>query len=276
MVRNFYADDALFLAGVQGFMAWFEEEGFALIDLENDIDNVSEAFTVGALSEDDIAHLPIDGGRNITDAAGIVSIAEMQCSVTEAEALLMRGDQDALFDDWEDYERTYVNSRADFAAATESQVFIPISTGLAPFEEGFDAAPYAPALLQTLNQVDPSPIFGGLADIDDYEMHLDFRHGVYDIDGDSVPAFAILTFIRQGVTGPAGANHLHQSYSVEINVAQEGDTTLRMLAVWTEPEGANMSPDDPIILNYAVNKSRDASQRMTELCDGTLELPPEE
>jgi hypothetical protein len=46
--------------------------------------------------------------------------------------------------------------------------------------------------------------------------------------------------------------------------------------VWTEPEGANMSPDDPIILNYAVTKSRDASQRMTELCDGTLEVPPED
>lgn len=276
MVSNFYAEDAAFQAGVQGFMAWFEEEGFELIDLENDVNNVSEAFTVGALSNEDIAHLPIDGGRAIGDAAGIVSIAEMQCSVSEAEALLMRGDQDVLFDDWEGYERTFVNSRDDFAAATQSQEFAAITAELVPFGADFDAAPYAPSLLQTVNLVNPSPIFGGLADIDDYSMHLDFRHGVYDIDGEAVPAFAILTFIRTGVSGPAGANHLHQSYSVEINVAQEGGTTLRMLAVWTEPEGANMSPDDPIILNYAVTKSREASERMTELCDGTLEVPPED
>ena len=276
MVTNFYADDAVFQAGVQGFMTWFDEEGFELIDLENSVENVSEAFTVETLAEGDIAHLPIVGGRNIADAAGIVSIAEMQCSVSEAEALLMRGDQDVLFDDWEGYDRTFVNSRDEFAAATVSQEFASIGSALSPFDEGFDAAPYAPSLLQTLNQVNPSPIFGGLADIEDYSMHLDFRHGVYEIDGEPVPGFAILTFIREGVSGPAGANHLHQSYSVEINVAQGNGTTLRMLAVWTEPEGANMSPDDPIILNYAVTKSREASERMTELCDGTLEVPPEE
>jgi len=276
LMTNFYADDLVFQAGVQGFMNWFEEEGFELIDLENTAENVSEAFTVGRLSEDDIAHLPITGGRNIEDAAGIVSIAEMQCSVNESEALLMRGDQDELFDDWEGYDRTFVNSRAEYSAATESEAFAPISTALSPFEEGFDASPYAATLLQTVNQVNPTPILGGLADLDDYEMHLDFRHGIYEIGGEMVPGFAIITFIREGASGPAGANHLHQSYSIEVNIAQDNGSTLRMLAVWAEPEGANLAPDDPLILNYAVTKSRDASERMTELCDGTLEIPPED
>ena len=276
LVTNFYADDATFQAGVQGFMNWFDEEGYELIDLENTAENVSEAFTVGVLQEADIAHLPITGGRDITEAAGIVSIAEMQCSAEESEALLLRSDQHNLFDDWEDYERTYVNSRDDYAGATVTQNFFPIEASLSPFDEGFDAAPYAPSLLQTVNNVDPSPIFGGLADIDNYEMHLDFRHGVYQLGEELVPGFAILTFIREGVSGPAGANHLHQSYSIEINIARDNGTTLRMLAVWAEPEGAGLDPDDPLVLNYAVTKSRDASERMTELCDGTLDVPPEE
>ncbi len=106
-------------------------------------------------------------------------------------------------------------------------------------------------------------------------MHLDFRHGVFDLDGVMTPGFAIVTFISEGVSGPEGANHLHQSYSIEINIDQANGTTLRMLAVWAEPEGASLSPDDPLVLNYAVNKSRDASERMTELCNGTLELPDE-
>jgi len=276
LVTNFYADDATFQAGVQGFMNWFQEEGFELIDLENTAENVSEAFTVGQLSSEDIAHLPITGGRNIEDAAGIVSIAEMQCSVPESEALLLRGDQDALFDDWEGYDRDFLTSREEYALASESEEFAAVPTSLTPFADDFDGSLYASTLLQTVNQVDPTPIFGGLADLDDYEMNLDFRHGVFEIGEEVIPGFAILTFIREGATGPAGANHLHQSYSIEINLAQENGTTLRMLAVWAEPEGANLSPDDPLVLNYAVTKSRDASERMTELCDGTLEVPAEE
>jgi len=276
LVTNFYADDATFQAGVQGFMDWFNDEGYELIGLENTTDNVSDAFTVGVLGEDDLAHLPITGGRNTEEAAGVVSIAEMQCSITESEALLLRGDQDNLFDDWEAYDRSFVNSRAAYTEATSSQEFAPITAPLEPFVEGFDAELYAPTLLQTLNTVDPSPIFGGLADIESYEMHLDFRHGVYLLGDELVSGFAILTFIREGVSGPAGANHLHQSYSIEINVDQGDGTTLRMLAVWAEPEGAGLDPDDPIVLNYAVDKSRDASARMTELCDGTMDVPPED
>ena len=275
MVREFYSDDATFQAGVQGFMNWFEDEGFELLDLENTAENVSDAFTVGRLSESDIEHLPITGGRSIADAAGVVSLAEMSCSVTEAEDWLLRKDQDALFDDWDGYERTFVNSRESYEGATRSEDFVAIDAELLPFEEGFDAEPWASTLLQTENLIDPSPILGGLADLDDYEMHLDFRHGVFEIDGEMLQAFSIITFIEEGATGPAGNNHLHQSYSIEINVDRGNNTTLRMLAVWAEPEGGGLDPDDPIILNYAVNKSRGASERMTELCEGTLEVGPE-
>ena len=153
--------------------------------------------------------------------------------------------------------------------------FAAIPTALEPFADGFDAAPWAPTLLQTINTVNPTPILGGLADIDDYEMHLDFRHGVFDIEGELLQAFSILTFMEQGASGPAGANHLHQTYSIEINVDRGSNKTLRMLAVWAEPEGGGLDPDDPIILNYAVSKSRGASERMSELCDGTLDIGPE-
>ena len=47
LVTNFYADDATFQAGVQGFMNWFQEEGFELMDLENTADRNTRAFLHG-------------------------------------------------------------------------------------------------------------------------------------------------------------------------------------------------------------------------------------
>ena len=41
-----------------------------------------------------------------------------------------------------------------------------------------------------------------------------------------------------------------------------------MLAVWAEPVGAGLSPDDPLVLNFAVNKSLTSSNRLSAICAG--------
>ncbi len=276
MVREFYSDDATFQAGLTGFLNWFEDEGFELIGVDAGAgEDFNEAFSVGALTDDDIGYLPLEHGRNIGDAAGIVSVAEMDCSVTESEDLLVRSDQDTLFvDDWEGYDRTYVTSRTAYQDATRSHEYAEVPEAVDRFGEA-DMNDYDSTFLLTHNAANPAPVFGGLADLDDYPLFLEFRHGLYDINGEEFQIYSIVTWITDTVSGPAGNNHIHQSYSIEINAERPNGKTLRMLAVWAEPEGAGLEPDDPIVLNYAVDKSAGASARLTQICNGEVEVDDE-
>jgi len=274
MIREFYADDATFQAGLQGYLAWFKDEGAELIELDNTVDNVGE-FQLESLQPEDVEGLPLNHGHDVDVAAGVVSLAVMNCPIRESEALLMRADQDTLFEDWEGYERAYVTSRDAYSNGWDSG-FDAIATGQDPFADGFDGAPFASTLMQTDNIVDPSPV-PLVGDFEPYPMHLDFRHGTFDIDGEATEIFTILTFITDSATNPAGTNSLNQSYSVEVNATWDNGTTLRTLAVWIEgrADGLDVDPDDPLILNSALNKSKKASQRMTDICEGTFEIDDE-
>lgn len=274
LVREFYAEDAVFEAGLRGYLRWFEDEGRALLDVENTVETVGE-FELDTLRADDVAGLPLRHGGDISRAAGVVSLALMGCDVRQAEDLMLRRDQDAVFEDWEGFERDYLTSRPVFQGAWEDG-FDPIPEPLAAHDAGFDGAPFAASFLQTMGQVDPSPV-PLVGDFPAYPMHLDFRHGVYDIDGEDLEIFAILSFIEDEVWGPQGTNALHQSYAIELNVATGEAETLRSLAVWIHgsSEAVSIEPDDPIVLNAALNKSRKSSDRMTAVCEGEFELGPE-
>jgi hypothetical protein len=228
------------------------------------------------LTDDDLSQLPLVHGRDVSLAAGVVSLADMNCPVPESEDYLLRVDQEVVFpDDWETYERSFTNSRADFQAATISGEFVAVDEELGVFESGFDGDPWSSTLLLTENTPDPQPLFGGLADIGEYTLYLDLRHGDYLINDELLRILTIVTYIPDSVSGPQGENHLHQSYSIDVNVQWEGDRTLRMFAVWAEPEGAGLDPDDPIVLNYAVDKSVKSSERLTAVCAGDVEIPDE-
>ncbi|MCB9744518.1 MAG: hypothetical protein H6741_10850 [Alphaproteobacteria bacterium] len=286
LVREFYQDDATFQAGVQGFMGWYAAEGYLLVGEQADSSN-TDSFTIGDLSPEDVAHLPlveeilIDGAegtiapRDLSQAKGVVSLAEMECTWQEAEAWLLRSDQNNIFpDDFEGYERSYVTARSTFADASASAEYDPVEAPLEPFAEGFDGEPYARTLLQTVNIVDPSPIL--FADMVPYEMQLDLRHGLYEVEDEDLGVLAILTFNTDAVWDEEGSNGLVQSYSVEINVQRPNDRTLRMLAVWAQPIGGGLDPDSPLVLNYAVNKSLSASEQLSAVCAGEEEVPDEE
>jgi hypothetical protein len=274
LVREFYAEDPVFEAGLRGYLRWFEDEGRALLDVENTVETVGE-FELDTLTADDVDGLPLDHGGDISRAAGVVSLALMGCDVRQAEDLMLRRDQYAVFDDWEGFERDYLTSRSVFQAAWQDG-FDPIPDPLQPHVGGFDGTPFAASLLQTMGQVDPAPV-QLVGDFPAYPMHLDFRHGVYDIDGEDVQIFAILSFIEDEVWGPQNVNALHQSYAIELNVATAADETLRSLAVWIQgsSEALDIEPDNPIVLTAALNKSRKSSERMTAVCEGEFELGAE-
>lgn len=295
LVRNFWAGDDAFQAGIQGFMNWFEygnpendePPGKELLGLvPGEEGKTTDAFTVQDLTEEDVAHLPLAdeillnpnteerGPRDLAAAAGVVSLAEMDCSWVESEDLLVRKDQDTVFaGDWEGYDRTYATSREAFQTASQDLAFEPIPVEIDPYADGFDAALYGSSLLLTDNMADPTAVLG--ADMPSYPLELEFRHGVYEVEDEMLGVSSIITYNPEAVYGPGGDNGLTQSYSIEINVERPGGKTLRMLAVWAEPFSTIIDPDDPLALNFAVRKSRDSSIRMSEVCAELVEVPPE-
>lgn len=285
LVREFFADDPTFVAGVQGFVNWFDAEGADLVGVDATIDNAG-AFTVGDLLAEDVAALPLSEDlvianpgqeneeripRNVEDAAGVVSLAQMACPVRgadlSAETLLARPDQDVVFcEDFSSYERTY-DTPLEIWEGGWTTGFEPIRERLDPYSGSFSGEETADALMFTTNLVDPTRVL--VADIEEYSMDLVLRHGTYELEEGPVDTTAILTFVREAAWGDAGANALIQSYSVEINVERDGQT-IRMLAVWAHPKGSGVQPDDNAALAFAVNKAGKSSQRMSDICAGLI------
>lgn len=304
MMRNFYADDATFGAGIQGFLDWFEDEGYQLLGVtpvlpgqaDDENERETNAFTMSELSPEDVALLPLDPmiaetvdgegnevlqKRDLSMAKGVVSLAEMDCSYERTHNLLTRKDQNNVFAlDWDGYERSYQTPVKTFSDAMKAEDFTPITEDLNPFAEGFDFAAFGKSILFTDNIVDPAPVEFGI-NMPEYPLELDIRHGVYDLefakaDGGTVVettrVFAIITYNRKAVYDEGFRNGLRQSFSIEINVERPNGKTLRMLGVWAEPVGAGLAPDNPILLNAAVGKSLASSDRMSKVCSGEIEI----
>lgn len=274
MVREFYSEDEMFEAGIQGFMNWYNTEGYELVGATAEGDN-TETFTLNDLQPSDVSHLPLDDdGRDLSRAKGVISLAEMKCNWKVAEEYLLRKDQDMVFSgDWESYERTYINNRSVFSQATADEDFPPIDLPIDPFADGFVPSDFDKNIMMTLNKADPSGLLG--IDIPSYDLYLDIRHGVYNVDGEEIGLFAIITYQKTGVYDEGGSNGLAQTYSIELNIETSSDKTLRALAVWSEPVSNLISPDSALTLNYAVNKSLASSERISAICAGDEDIPAE-
>lgn len=284
MVREFYADDDTFEAGIQGFVNWYNTEGQELLGVAAN-ENSTDAFKVTTLAPEDIAHLPLEpeilrdakdgtvAERDPDLALGVVSLAEMNCGWKEAESLLIRPDQNSVFaGDWEGYERTYLTDVDLFTTASEEEEFDRINDRLEPFAEDFDAEPYARSLIFTDNMADPTKVL--TANIEAYPLDLDLRHGIYEVDGESTGVLAILTYNRAAAWGGEQNAALLQSYSIELNLERPNGNTLRMLTVWAEPfdRSGIIPPGSPAALVYAVNKSLASSERISKICGGEIEI----
>ena len=274
MMREFYSEDPMFQAGLQGFMNWYNEEGYEQLGQEATTDN-TDTFTLTDLSQEDIGYLPLDDdGRDLSRAKGVISLAEMACNWKEAENYLLRKDQDEVFSgDWESYERTYINSRSIFSDATENEEFLELPEEFDPYSSDFQPSDWSESIMMTVNRADPSGVAG--VNIPAYDLYLEFRHGIYIIDEEEIGVSAILTYNKTGVYDDSGNNGLSQSYSLELNIERADATTLRALAVWAEPVSNIIEPDSPLALNYAVNKALSSSEQISQICAGEIDIPAE-
>lgn len=274
LLRSFHADDDTLAAGLTGLVTWFDTEGEALLGGRADLDNVG-AYGLRRLDRADTAQLPVEGDPDPAAAPGVVSVAEMGCALSDAEALVVRPDQHVVFDTtWNDYDRTYVTDRALFAAGEADPVRDPILDAGDPGDAAALTA-HPDALMLTDNVATASQL-GYTITLD---LDLRFRHGSYDLDGEPTDAYLVLGFMPHAAftRDDDGQNGIAQSYSLDVNIAR-GTTaqprTLRVFAAWSELSSPLLAADSPLVLSQGVNTSQDAAERMNAICAGDVTLPP--
>lgn len=279
--REFYSDDATIGAGLTGLMNWYQDEGYSLagqgatIDEDTDTEGVqpASAFTLANLEWEDLSRISLpDDGRDLDDARGTVSLQEMPCSWQATEALLARSDQHVVFEGtFDSYERTYVTSRGDYEDARDSLSFTPIPTELPDLHApGYVHDGLEPSLMLTTNHIASTELGVTL----NYQYLLDFRHGLFEVQGEMLPVWMILSWLKEPASGQGGNNTFAQSYSIEVTYGT-GENSLRIFANWSYVDSVIAGPDSPIWTTGAVNKSRDAAQRLSDICSGEIELPTE-
>ena len=274
MIREFYKDDAVIGAGLTGLLNWYDESGYELVNQGASAEDAGEAFQLNDITAADISSMPaFDDGRDLSLANGIVSISEMDCDWRETEAYLARPDQNVVFDDFDAYSRTYQTSRLSYQTATDSMTFPAFAeelVGVASGESSLSEEQQG-GLLLTLNQVQSTDLGVTL----DYGLVLHFRHGVYEVQGEQIPVMMILSWLPDPIDSTSGSQtSFEQSYSIEVNYGI-GDKTLRIFAIWTYVNSSILGDDSSIWSIGAVNKSRDAAQRLSGICGGDIEVPEE-
>lgn len=265
LFREFYSEDEFVGAGLTGLVNWFDEEGHELLGQTAELDDVG-AFSLTELGWDDIEGLPVDGNRDPAAAPGVVSVAEMSCHWSEAEALLTRPDQHVVFeDDFDAYERTFITPKETYAEATASSTFDEVTEPLDPADPS--------TLPSTVMWTDNWAMSSEMGVTLEFPLVLHFRHGVFEVQGEDAEVLMILAFQPERAEGDGGNNSLEQSYSVEVNIDRGGDKTLRMLAAWTQVESIWLASDSAAVLTAAVNKSQDSAARMSSICAGEVSIP---
>jgi hypothetical protein len=268
LFREFYSEDEVIGAGLTGFMDWFEADGDELLGESADMDNVGE-FSLEVLTDQDVAPLPIEDDVDLGLALGIVALSELDCDRTEVEGYLVRVDQDVVFGEFDDYERTFLSSRDDFEGASASGAFEPVAGPLVePYADGFELGELTPSFLFTENQTSTTELGITMA----FELLLNMRHGVYEVQGEEVEATMILTWLPERAVSDGGDTSMEQSYSLELDIARPGDKTLRLMASWLQLE--SIVPEDMVKVT-GVNKNLKSSERLAEICDGSYDLDPE-
>lgn len=278
MIREFYNDDSHIGAGLTGFLNWYDEEGYTLLDSGATVDEAG-AFALAQIQEGDIGGLPIpDDGRDLGRALGTVSLADMPCDWTVAEQLLARSDQDIVFEgDFLAYDREYVTSRQAFEGASADGALPAIAAAYDPFAADFDAAAVEAGFMMTDNTVTTEAL--GVT-MSGYHLILHFRHGTYVVQEVETEVSMILAYLPTPVAGDTGGlNEFKQSYSVEINIDREG-RTLRMFSVWAEVDVEAMDETDEgvqgLLMSQAINRSQDSAQRLSDICAGDITVEAEQ
>jgi hypothetical protein len=268
ILQEFYADDLTVGAGLTGLVDWIESEGEELLGKDADLESAG-AFSLANLAASDVSHLDMTwDGVEPADARGVVALAEMNCNWTVAEDLLIRPDQDVVFEgDFDSYDRSFIGDKATYLAASSDEKFDSVKDLYDPTSAEFDANDYADTLLITENEVQSTELGVTIP----FDLHLHFRHGIFEIQGEEAPASMIIGFVPEPASAEGGKNSMIQNYSVEVNL-DRGDKTLRVFANWTQIESPFVDTESPLVAVSAVNKAQKSAQRLSEICAGEIEL----
>lgn len=264
LFREFYGSDAVMGAGLTGMMDWLETDGASLIDASASADNAS-SFAVADLTSADVAHLglPADG-RDLGNANGIISLADIACSLDQLEGFFARADQKEVFEGtFEDYQRTYITDLAAFRNATASGRYRALKDDLDPTQPEFDPAAYGDLILQTTNHATTSQI-GVTIDYDLFHHH---RHGTFDIQGEPTNALLGLQWLPNG-SQSTDSTVLMQNYSIDAYIDRGDGHALRVFALWMHVQSPLIGVDSPIWATTGVNQAIGTAERLDALCAG--------
>ncbi len=284
MIRNFYQDDAVFGAGVTGYLDWFENGGGKeLVGVVATPETDVTSFTVSPLVAEDVAQLPLDaeillepgaagpdddvlGPRDLSQAVGVIAVDEIPCTWQQIEGLLLGEDPASIFPTYEAYERTYLTSSKAYFDASANDVFVPMDEPFDPHAPGADVDAYAPSLMLTDNLPDPAPqpLVG---DLPPFDLRIEARHGEYEVGADAVGLAAVLSYAPGAMWTDGGGNGMRQTFAMEMLAELHGTSTLRMLAVWSEPDMLGVDPSAPIALYLAVQQAQSSNKDMKLACE---------
>jgi hypothetical protein len=266
LYREFYSDDDTVAAGLTGLLDWIDQDGAEMLGERADLENVG-AFELGPLDRSDLVRTPVEEDPDPSGAPGVVSVASMACRWERAEGLLVRGDQDVVFEGtWDLYDRAYGTSREVYEAARDEGID-PVRDEIP--EDGL--GDQASALLLTDNTVEASELGYTLS----FDVRLQFRHGLWEVQGEERPAFLILGYMPAAAWTDGGETGLRQSYSIDVNIEDEPGSTLRVFGAWSEMVSPLLPADSPMVLASGVNKAQDTAERLSRICAGELEIAPE-
>lgn len=263
LVREFGGDDNTVSSELSGLLAWYDSAGSQLAAIEPSEENAS-GFLIGDLGADDVRDLGFAAdGRDLKDANGAVGVASIDCTVSAAEALLIRSDQAVVFDDFDDYARHYRSDRGVYASGSQT---VPEARRSISLDDDADAPD---VMLRTDND---EQITVSDARIDD-EVVRYFRHGLYTID--DVPTHAVIA-LSYTPKAAGDTTALQQSYAIEAIVARGNERTIRLTAAWTSIASPDHASEDPYWTVWAVDQSRRQASRLSSICRGETVLPPEQ
>ncbi len=268
LMRSFYEDDLTIGAGLTGLMNWYDSEGSAIEGDSPELDaGEAQDWTLEPLEAGDLAPTQSSStDRPLDSMNGIIGVGTVLCTFEEVEMLGGRPDQDVVFgDEWAHYARTFETSRADYDAATGGT--IPgLPNGIDPLVDDLNET--AHSLMATSNALGTLEVGVAL----DYTLNLHFRHGVFDIQGEERRATVILTWQPVPTEGDGGNNALHQSFAIDALVEVDGGVR-RFAATWNDVESVVSGSE--LLIRLTVNRINTFAERMTDICRGDIEIPPE-
>lgn len=279
LVRQFYADDPTFQAGVESFWAWYQADGAARLTSEPTPEDIA-GFVAPPLVQADVAALPLDaelvvgwsGGveqiepRAVGAADGVLSLTQLACPLRDVEALLVREDQGDVFcADWQGYARAYGSPAADFLAGWSGDL---TAGALSP--SPLDPAAVGDVLLLTENDVDPAPAPGWFTDLDAHDLDVHARHARVVLERVERDVSLFLSFTRGAAWTAGNDAGLVQSYELAVHIALDDQTTLRAVTTWAELAGAPVDPTTPIGRTARQLAVQRTTERLRAVCAGEV------